>query len=262
MPRSMQAVELPEEWAGSKVAVVIPTYNEADTLPVLVKRLFALPLPGLAVIVADDNSPDGTGRVADELAAAENGAEDGAAEERMIVLHRPGKAGIGRAYIAGMQVALDRGFDVVVQMDSDLSHPPEAIPGMVGTLFATEAGVVIGSRYVNGGSLSEEWGRYRKFLSAWANFYVNAILHLRINDATGGFKAWRADVLREIDLSSLRSDGYSFQVEMNYRCTRLGHVAIEVPIHFEDRLAGSSKMGFAVKYESMKMPFALRRRNT
>jgi dolichol-phosphate mannosyltransferase len=237
--------------------VVIPTYNEAETLPVLLKRLFALPLPQLAVIVADDNSPDGTGRIADEFAAAANRV----GQERMVVLHRPGKAGIGRAHAAAMVAALERGFDYVVQMDSDLSHPPEAIPGMLGTLLSTDAGVVIGSRYVNGGSLSADWGRNRRFLSAFANCYVNAILRMRVSDATAGFKVWRAGVLRQIDLASLHSDGYSFQVEMNYRCTQLGHVAVEVPIHFEQRLAGASKLGFAAKWESMKMPFKLRRRN-
>jgi dolichol-phosphate mannosyltransferase len=117
---------------------------------------------------------------------------------------------------------------------------------------------VIGSRYVHGGSLSSGWGRNRRFLSAFANFYVNAILNLRIRDATAGFKVWQADVLRQIELGNLASSGYSFQVEMNYRCTRLGYVAIEVPIHFEERLAGASKLGLAAKWESMKMPFRLR----
>jgi dolichol-phosphate mannosyltransferase len=248
---------LPPEWSRSKLAVVIPTYNEADTLPVLVKHLFALPLPGLMVIVADDNSPDGTGAIADDLAAAEN--QQG--KDRMVVLHRPGKAGIGRAHAAGMITALERGFDYVAQMDADLSHPPEAIPGMLGTLLSLDAGVVIGSRYVNGGSLSRDWGRNRRFLSAFANCYVNAILKLRIRDATSGFKIWRADVLTQIDLGSLRSDGYSFQVEMKYRCTKLGYLAVEVPIHFEERLTGKSKMGLAVKWESMWMPFSLRRQN-
>lgn len=254
---SPRSVELPPEWSRSKLAVVIPTYNEADTLPVLVKHLFALPLPGLTVIVVDDNSPDGTGAIADDLAAAEN--QQG--QDRMVVLHRPGKGGIGRAHAAGMLVALERGFDYVAQMDADLSHPPEAIPGMLGTLLSLGAGVVIGSRYVSGGSLSSDWGRDRRFLSAFANFYVNAILALRIRDVTAGFKMWRADVLAEIDLPGLRSDGYSFQVEMNYRCASLGYVAVEVPIHFEERLTGASKMGFVDKWESMKLPFILRRHN-
>ncbi len=255
-PRSRVA-ELPPEWSRSKLAVVIPTYNEADTLPVLVKHLFALPLPRLTVIVADDNSPDGTGAIADDLAAAEN--QQG--QDRMVVLHRPGKAGIGRAHAAGMIAALERGFDYVAQMDADLSHPPEAIPGMLGTLLSLDAGVVIGSRYVNGGSLSSDWGRDRRFLSAFANVYVNAILTLRIRDATAGFKVWRADVLTQIDLDGLRSDGYSFQVEMNYRCVNLGYLAVEVPIHFEERLTGVSKMGLADKWESMRLPFILRRHN-
>jgi dolichol-phosphate mannosyltransferase len=254
---SPHGAELPPEWSCSKLAVVIPTYNEAGTLPVLVKHLFALPLPGLAVIVVDDNSPDGTGAIADELAAAENRP----GQDRLVVLHRPGKAGIGRAHVAGMTAALERGFDYVVQMDADLSHPPEAIPGMLGTLLSLDAGVVIGSRYVNGGSLSSDWGRNRRFLSAFANFYVNAILKLRIRDATAGFKVWRAEVLAQIGLDGLCSDGYSFQVEMNYRCANLGYSAVEVPIHFDERLAGASKMGLAVKWESMWMPFALRRQN-
>ena len=257
MSPSPRVAELPPEWRRSKLAVVIPTYNEADTLPVLVKHLFALPLPRLTVIVADDNSPDGTGAIADELAAAEN--QHG--EDRMVVLHRPGKGGIGRAHAAGMVVALERGFDYIAQMDADLSHPPEAIPGMLGTLLSLDAGVVIGSRYINGGSLSGDWGCNRRFLSAFANFYVNAILKLHIRDATAGFKIWRADVLAQIDLDGLCSTGYSFQVEMNYRCANLGYLAIEVPIHFEERLAGASKMGLAAKWESMKMPFILRHRH-
>jgi len=163
------------------------------------------------------------------------------------------------AHAAGMIAALELGFDYVAQMDADLSHPPEAIPGMLGTLLSLDAGVVIGSRYVNGGSLSDDWGRNRRFLSAFANFYVNAILKFRIRDATAGFKVWRADVLTQIDLKGLRSDGFSFQVEMNYRCANLGYLAVEVPIHFEERLAGASKMGLAAKWESMWMPFNLRR---
>ncbi|MGH3852244.1 MAG: polyprenol monophosphomannose synthase [Pseudonocardiaceae bacterium] len=262
MTPSPRGAVLPPEWSRSKLAVVIPTYNEADTLPALVKHLFALPLPGLTVIVVDDNSPDGTGAIADDLAAVENQAgENEQGQDRMIVLHRPGKAGIGRAHAAGMLVALERGFDYVAQMDADLSHPPEAIPGMLGTLRSLGAGVVIGSRYVSGGSLSSDWGRDRRFLSAFANFYVNAILALRIRDVTAGFKVWRSDVLAAIDLAGLRSDGYSFQVEMNYRCASLGYVAVEVPIHFEERLTGASKMGFVDKWESMKLPFILRRHN-
>ncbi|MGH4014252.1 MAG: polyprenol monophosphomannose synthase [Pseudonocardiaceae bacterium] len=257
MSLTPRVAELPPEWSLSKLAVVIPTYNEADTLPVLVKHLFALPLPRLTIIVVDDNSPDGTGAIADDLAAAEN--QQG--QDRMVVLHRPSKAGIGRAHAAGMITALERGFDYVAQMDADLSHPPEAIPGMLGTLLSLDAGVVIGSRYVNGGSLSGDWGRNRRFLSAFANFYVNAILKLRIRDATAGFKVWRAEMLTQIDLNGLRSEGYSFQVEMNYRCIDLGYLAVEVPIHFEERLAGASKMGLAAKWESMWMPFILRHQN-
>ena len=150
-----QAVELPEPWSSSALTIVLPTYNEAANLPVIVDALFALPLTGLRVVVADDNSPDGTGAIADELAAKH-------AADRMTVLHRPGKQGLGRAYVDGMTRAVEGGAEFVVQMDSDLSHAPEYLPQMLGTLLATDADVVIGSRYVCGASLAREWAWHRK----------------------------------------------------------------------------------------------------
>ncbi|WP_410789102.1 polyprenol monophosphomannose synthase [Kribbella sp. C-35] len=233
----------------AKIVVVVPTYNERDNLPVLAGLLSDLNLPGLELLVVDDNSPDGTGDVADELAKE--------SPEKVGVLHRTAKDGLGRAYVAGITRALDEGADIVIQMDADLSHPASVVPTMVETLRTTDAGVVIGSRYVPGGSAAAEWGWHRRALSAFANFYVNAILRLHVKDATAGFKAWKADTLRWIDVSSIESNGYSFQVEMNYRTVKRGLKIAEVPIHFEERTEGVSKMSLKVQLESALMPWKL-----
>lgn len=232
-----------------KVVVVVPTYNERENLPVLAGLLDALPVPNLHLLVVDDASPDGTGEIADKL-AAEHPAKVG-------VLHRTVKDGLGRAYIAGMTRALDEGADVVLQMDADLSHPAAVIPAMLEKLATTDAAVVLGSRYVAGGEVAAEWPWHRKALSAWANFYVNTILRLHVKDATAGFKAWRAATLRAIDLPSIHSNGYSFQVEMNYRTVRRGMKILEVPIRFEERVKGASKMSFGVQLESALTPWKL-----
>jgi dolichol-phosphate mannosyltransferase len=233
-----------------KVVVVVPTYNERDNLPVLAGLLADLPVSNLHLLVVDDNSPDGTGEVADKLAAGSPGTVG--------VLHRTAKDGLGRAYLAGMARALDEGADVVIQMDADLSHPASAIPAMVDTLLTKNAAVVLGSRYVAGGSTATDWPWHRKALSAWANLYVNAILRLHVKDATAGFKAWRAGTLRAIDLPSIRSNGYSFQVEMNYRTVKRGLAIHEVPIRFEERVQGASKMSLGVQLESAITPWKLR----
>ncbi|MEV0109617.1 polyprenol monophosphomannose synthase [Nocardia sp. NPDC050799] len=232
-----------------RVTVVVPTYNERDNLPVAVERLTALPVPGLHVLVVDDNSPDGTGEVAEKLAAE--------LPNVVSVLHRTEKEGLGRAYIAGITRALEEGADVVIQMDADLSHPAEVIPAMLEELDRPGIGVVLGSRYVPGGSTAAEWKWYRKALSAWANFYVNTILRLGIKDATAGFKAWEADTLRAIEVGAIRSNGYSFQVEMNYRAKQQGIGIAEVPIRFEERTVGASKMSLKVQLESALMPWKL-----
>ncbi|GGQ93798.1 polyprenol monophosphomannose synthase [Kitasatospora griseola] len=236
--------------AHPKVVVVVPTYNERENLPVLVGRLGELGMPNLHVLVVDDNSPDGTGDVAEKLAAESGGT--------LTVLHRTDKDGLGRAYIAGMTQALENGADIVIQMDADLSHPHTAIPVMVEKLTTTDASVVLGSRYVPGGSTASEWPWHRKALSAWANFYVNAILRLKVKDATAGFKAWEAQALRRVDLQSVRSNGYSFQVEMNYRVVKRGMRIAEVPIRFEERVEGMSKMSLGVQLESAVAPWKLR----
>ncbi|MFY9892238.1 MAG: polyprenol monophosphomannose synthase [Streptosporangiaceae bacterium] len=251
---SGQAVELPEPWRSAALTVVLPTYNEAANLPVIVAELFSLPLTGLHILVADDNSPDGTGAVADELVQ-----QYGAA--RMTVQHRPGKQGLGRAYVDGMTQAIAAGADFIVQMDSDLSHSPQYLPQMLGTLLASDADVVIGSRYVCGASLAREWSWQRKALSAFANSYVRALLRLGVRDVTAGFKLWRSSALTTIDVAGVRSNGYSFQVEMNYRSVQHGLKIVELPIHFADRREGESKMSLKVQLESALMPLSLRRRS-
>ena len=235
--------------APPKTVVVVPTYNERENLPVLVGLLDDLRLQNLHVLVVDDNSPDGTGKIADKLAADQ--------PETIGVLHRTEKDGLGRAYIAGMTRALEEGADVVIQMDADLSHPASVIPLMLETLRSTGAAVVLGSRYVPGGSTASEWPWHRKALSAWANFYVNTLLRLRVKDATAGFKAWSADALRAIDLPTIHSNGYSFQVEMNYRTVKRGMTIREVPIRFEERVKGASKMSLSVQLESAMAPWRL-----
>jgi dolichol-phosphate mannosyltransferase len=246
-------VELPEPWRSAAMTVVLPTYNEAANLPVIVEELISLPLTGLRILVADDNSPDGTGDVAEEL-AEKYGAE------RVTVVHRPGKQGLGRAYVDGMTRAMAADAEFVVQMDSDLSHSPSYLPQMLGTLLSTQADVVIGSRYVCGASLAREWSWQRKALSGFANMYVRALLRLGVRDVTAGFKLWRSSALTAIDVASVRSNGYSFQVEMNYRSVQHGLKIVELPIHFADRREGESKMSLRVQLESAAMPFVLRRR--
>ena len=239
----------PEATAGLRLTVVVPTYNEADNLAALTQALLALPFPQLQLLIVDDNSPDGTGALADTLAQQAN-ADAPTNRPRMVVIHRPGKGGLGTAYVAGMRRALDDGADYVVQMDADFSHSPAYITAMLGVMLATDAHVVIGSRYVPGGTLDEGWGPGRRFLSWWANLYSRAILGLRIRDMTAGFKLWRREALLGIGLECIRSNGYSFQVEMAYLCEKLGYHLIEIPIHFEDRRIGQSKLDIPVKLES------------
>lgn len=247
------AVELPEPWRSAAVTVVLPTYNEAANLPVIAAELLGLPLSGLRILVADDNSPDGTGDIADQLAGQYG-------QDRLTVVHRREKQGLGRAYVDGMRRAMTSGAEFVVQMDSDLSHAPKYLPQMLGTLLSAGADVVIGSRYVAGASLAAEWSWRRRALSAFANAYVRALLRLGIRDVTAGFKIWRTSALETIDVASIRSNGYSFQVEMNYRSVRHGLKIVELPIHFAERRDGESKMNVWVQLESALMPFQLRRR--
>ncbi|MGY0018122.1 polyprenol monophosphomannose synthase [Streptomyces sp. cg35] len=248
-----RAVALPADWAATPLTVVMPTYNEAGNLPGIAEALMALPLPGLRLLVVDDSSPDGTGEIADRYAERFAG--------RMAVLHRAGKEGLGRAYAAGMTRAVADGARYVLQMDADGSHPVARVPEMLGVALSTGAGVTLGSRYVQGGTLSDAWGAHRRLLSRWANAYAGTILGTRVRDITGGFNLWREDALRAIDLASVDSAGYSFQVEMKYRALRRGYGIMEVPIHFEDRTVGESKMNLMVQLESVAMPWKLRARS-
>ena len=223
-----------------KIVVVLPTYNEAANLAKMANALWALPLPALEILVVDDASPDGTSRLADELVAAHPG--------QVSVIHRPGKLGLGMAYLQGFRRALDGGAEAIVQMDADFSHSPKYLPGFVAQLGQYD--VVVGSRYVSQGRLDESWGMGRVLLSAWANLYARTLLGIRVRDATAGFKVWRRSTLLGIGLERIRSNGYVFQVEMAYVAERLGYRALEMPIYFEDRRIGHSKMTLPVKFEA------------
>lgn len=226
-----------------QTTVVIPTYNEAENLGAMVEALFALPLSRLTLILIDDNSPDGTGEIADHLAAMYAG--------RIDVVHRSGKLGLGTAYNIGFRRALAQGAEVIIQMDADFSHSPSYLPVMVEALRGDRADVVVGSRYVPGGELDERWSWWRYFLSWWANeVYARAVLNIQTRDATAGFKAWRRATLDAIGLDRVRSNGYVFQVEMAYLTEKLGFRVLEIPIYFEDRRIGKSKMTVPVKLEA------------
>ena len=221
-----------------RVAVLIPTYNERDNLPRVVERVRGS-VPGADVLVLDDNSPDGTGDVADGLAAA---------DERVHVLHREGKEGLGAAYLAGFSWALEHGYDAVVEMDADGSHRPEHLPVMLEA--AADADLVIGSRYVRGGRVVN-WPAGRKVMSVAGNAYIRAVLGMPVRDATAGYRVYRAQTLRTIGLDDVESAGYCFQADLTVRTVRAGLTVVEVPITFIEREVGDSKMDGDVVRESM-----------
>jgi dolichol-phosphate mannosyltransferase len=235
-----------------KVLVVIPTYNELDNLPKITQALFDLNISGLEILIVDDASPDGTGQLADQLAEQHAG--------RFHVLHRPGKQGLGTAYIQGFTWALEQGVDYVIQMDADFSHSPSYLIQFLEQI--RDYDVVVGSRYVSGGKLDERWSWGRWFLSWWANsVWVRLILGVKTKDATAGFKCWRASALRAVDLSRVKSNGYVFQVEMCYVAEKVGLRIKELPIYFEDRRIGRSKMSVRVKIEAALRVFDIRKRH-
>jgi len=221
------------------IIVVLPTYNEAENLPKLVSALLSLPLD-LAVLVVDDHSPDGTGDLADKLSNHHPG--------KVFVLHRAGKLGLRSAYIEGFQKAFDLGADAVVQMDADFSHDPAVLTEMAGCLTSYE--VVIGSRYVKGGSLDERWPAWRKFLSTFGNSYARTILTFPLRDVTTGYRMWRRAALQNMPLDRIRSNGYIFLVEMAYVAYLMRYRITEVPIHFADRRWGESKMSVKIQLEA------------
>jgi dolichol-phosphate mannosyltransferase len=230
-------------------AVIIPTYNERETLPHLIRQL--MEFPSVRVLVVDDGSPDGTGQIAENLSATFPG--------RLEVLHRPRPAGLGSAYIEGMQHALAYQTDLIAQMDADLSHDVRYLPDLIAA--ASTADLVLGSRYVPGGGVSN-WSLDRRLLSRFANFYVRAITGLRVHDATAGYRCWRRETLRQLPLERLKSSGYSFQVEMAWETVRRGFRVAEVPIVFVERTQGRSKLNWPVILESIWLPWRLRRSKT
>jgi len=226
--------------------VVIPTYNERENLPVLCQKVMEATGGGVHLLIVDDNSPDGTGVLAEELAKQ---------YPQIHILHRQRKEGLGRAYVAGFQRALEIGYRLIAQMDADLSHDPADLPRLIKA--SETADLVIGSRYVPGGDVSN-WSRQRYWLSFFANQYVRLITRLPLRDATGGYRCWKREVLEAIDLSTIRSNGYAFQIEMAYRACRLGFHVQEIPIVFTERRAGKSKLSKRVIWEAIWLPWKLR----
>ncbi|GAB4404514.1 MAG: polyprenol monophosphomannose synthase [Anaerolineales bacterium] len=222
-----------------KITVVIPTYNEAENLPKLVSALFSLPLD-LHLLVVDDGSPDGTGELAEELSQKY--------PNRIEVLHRPGKMGLRSAYLNGFQKILDSDSQAIVQMDADFSHDPTVLTEMAKLLESND--VVLGSRYVSGGSVDKKWPIWRKWLSAFGNFYARTILSLPLHDVTTGYRMWRSETLKQMPFERIQATGYIFLVEMIYLAHCLKFKVGEAPIYFADRRFGKSKMSFKIQLEA------------
>jgi dolichol-phosphate mannosyltransferase len=233
-----------DRWPPGPVWVILPTYNERQNLEPLVEAVQSS-LEDAAIehriLIVDDNSPDGTGEIADRVAAS---------DERVHVLHRPAKDGLGRAYLAGFEYALAEGAALVIEMDADFSHDPGYLPEMIEA--ARSADLVLGSRYVPGGGV-RNWGSVRRFVSRGGCWYARSVLDVDINDLTGGFKCFRREVLEALDLPNVRSEGYAFQVELTYRALEAGFRVKEVPIVFSERRRGESKMSRRIMLEAITM---------
>lgn len=235
-----------------RTIAVIPTYNEVENLPTLTDALLNLDVVTLHLLVVDDNSPDGTGVLAEKL-SQEN-------PSRISVLHRRKKAGLGSAYIAGFRKAINMGMDYIIQMDADLSHQPKYIVDMMGAIENHD--LVIGSRYIPGGKVDEDWPIHRKMLSGFANqIYIRAILNFPVRDATSGFRLWRREILSRLNLDQISSSGYAFQIEMAYAAYQLGCRIKEVPIYFPERDQGKSKISFSIQLEGVTKVWELKYRN-
>jgi len=236
----------------TKTIIVLPTYNEAENLSKIATAIFNLNVPGLEILVVEDDSPDGTGMIADRLAQEYAG--------RLHVLHRKGQRGLGTAYVQGFFMALEQGADYIFQMDADFSHSPEYIPEMLKLIPDND--VVVGSRYISGGRLDERWGWHRRLLSWWANsVWVRMLLGLKTHDATSGFRCWKAAALRCIGLEQIRSNGYVFMVEMCYMAERCRLRIKEIPIYFRERDLGQSKMSLRVQIEAALRVLEIRQRH-
>ena len=237
----------PADTPGTAVWVILPTYNEADNLrPITAAILDAL--PAATVLVVDDDSPDGTGRQADELAEG---------DPRIRVLHRAAKQGLGRAYLDGFGVALAGGAETVVQMDADFSHDPAALPGLVAPVVEGATDLAIGSRYTPGGGVVD-WGVGRRAISRGGSLFARSVLGLKPRDLTGGFKAWRAETLAAVSFAGVHAGGYVFQIEMTFRAARAGARIQELPITFRDRRVGQSKMSRRIVAEALVVVVQLR----
>ncbi len=233
------------------LVVVLPTYNERQNLPAMLDALLSMDVPDcqIGVLVVDDNSPDGTGALADGFAQEYPG--------RVRVVHRARKMGLGPAYVDGFRHALDLGADLILEMDCDFSHNPKYLPSMVNAI--ENADVVVGSRYVRGGMVDPKWPVWRKFISWWGSTYSRAILGLKVHDTTAGFKLFRRHVLEELPLTQTRSNGYAFQIEIAYLCQQRGYRVTELPIVFDDRTVGVSKMSPAIALEASWRVWQIRR---
>ena len=231
---------------GERVLICIPTYNERENLESLVSAVHGS-LPEADLLVIDDNSPDGTGALADQLAAR---------DPKLSVLHRAGKLGLGTAYLEGFKLGLAKDYEYFFEMDCDFSHDPKYLPALLAAA-RTGADLVLGSRWVTGGG-TENWGVGRKIISRGGSFYARTILGIDIRDVTGGFKCFRRKVLEALPLDSVRTQGYGFQIEMTYRAIKSGFQVVEVPIVFVDRRVGQSKMSRGIFLEAMKMVWKLR----
>ncbi len=230
-----------------KTYIVVPTYNEAENLPLMAEALLKLPIDDLHLLIVDDNSPDGTGDIAESLKDIYR--------DRIMVLHREGKQGLGTAYLQGFGLCLEKGAEAIVQMDADFSHNPNKVISLLENL--KDHDMVLGSRYVSGGSLDDSWAAWRKSLSSFGNFYARLILGMPILDVTGGFRAWRSDTLSGIPLDRVRSQGYAFQVEMAYVTHLLGFTIKEIPIYFAERERGDSKMSLGIQVEAARRVWSI-----
>jgi dolichol-phosphate mannosyltransferase len=231
---------------GGTVVVVIPTFNERENLPRLVPAVLGLG-PSYRILIVDDNSPDGTGQIAEELRVDHPG--------RVAVLHRASKEGIGPAYVAGFRIALASDAPLIAQMDADLSHDPTALPALVAATAGHD--LVLGSRYIRGGQ-TVGWPLHRRLLSRMGGLYARWVLRIPIADLTGGFKVFRRDALAALDLDHIHTDGYSFQIETTWRALRNGCCVCEIPITFTDRVAGASKLSRAIVFEAALVVWRLR----
>ena len=229
-----------------KIGIVIPTYNEAENLPKLIRALTALPLD-LSVLVVDDDSPDGTGRLADELTRTIG---------KLTVLHRSGKMGLASAYSQGFRYFLNKRMEAIGQMDADFSHDPSTLVDMSKRLESCD--MVLGSRYIEEGSVDAHWSFWRRTLSTCGNLYANKILGMHFRDVTSGYRLWRSEALRNMPLSRIQSNGYVFQIEMAYLAHCLNYRITEIPIHFAERQNGRSKMSFQILIEGVLRVWQMR----